>query len=156
MARLDTDERAALLDRFRRYLRDKRLPLTRQRELVAEVVLLSDDHLSVDAIQRRLKDRGERVGTATIYRTLDVLVQSGVVKAHDFGEGFRRYEPMPAQAHHEHLICERCGAVVEFSNERLERMLPIIADEHAFQHHRHRVELYGICRDCQRRDLEVF
>ena len=89
------------------------------------------------------------MGTATVYRTLEVLVESGLVRAHDFGEGFKRYEPMPAQAHHEHLICERCGRVVEFANERLERMLPILADEHGFQHQRHRVEIYGVCRDCR-------
>ena len=109
----------------------------------------------MDRIIRRLRDQGEAVGTATVYRTLDVLVESGLVRAHDFGEGFKRYEPMSAQAHHEHLICERCGRVVEFQNERLERMLPVIADEHAFQHSRHRVEIYGVCRDCRRRELVV-
>ena len=139
MSRLGKDEGAVLLDRFHRYLRDHRQPVTRQRDLVAEAVFHSDDHLSVDL--------------ATIYRTLDVLVRSGLVRAHDFGQGFKRYEPMPAQAHHEHLICVRCGRVDEFSNERLERMLPIIADEHSFQHQRHRVEIYGVCRDCQRKDF---
>src|SRR6185437_2342444 len=124
MAHLDRGERAALLERFRRYLRDHRLPVTRQRALVAQTVLLAEDHLSVDGIRRRLREKGEQVGTATVYRTLDVLLESGLVRAHDFGEGFKRYEPMPAQAHHEHLICERCGRVVEFQNERLERMLP--------------------------------
>jgi Fur family transcriptional regulator, ferric uptake regulator len=153
MAQLSRGEGAALLERFRRYLRDHRLPVTRPRDFGAETVFLSDDHLSVDAIQRRLKERGVRVGTATVYRTLDVLVQSGLVRAHDFGEGYKRYEPMPAQAHHEHLVCVRCGRVVEFANERLERMLPIIADEHAFQHQRHRVEIYGVCRECRQRDL---
>jgi Fur family transcriptional regulator, ferric uptake regulator len=153
MAQLSRGEGAALLERFLRYLRDHRLPVTRPRDFVAETVFLSDDHLSVDAIQRRLKERGVRVGTATVYRTLDVLVQSGLVRAHDFGEGYKRYEPMPAQAHHEHLVCVRCGRVVEFANERLERMLPIIADEHAFQHQRHRVEIYGVCRECRQRDL---
>jgi Fur family ferric uptake transcriptional regulator len=153
MARLSRGEGAALLERFRRHLRDQHLPVTRQRDLIAQTVLTSDEHLSVETIQRRLKDQGERVGTATIYRTLDVLVRSGLVRAHDFGEGFKRYEPMPQQAHHEHLICLRCGKVVEFQNDRLERMIPIIADEHAFQHQRHRVEVYGLCRDCRRRDL---
>ena len=151
--RLARGEGAALLDRFRRYLRDHRLPVTRQRDLVAEIVFGSDEHLSVDEIQRRLSERGERVGTATVYRTLEVLVESGLVRAHDFGEGFKRYEPMPAQAHHEHLICVRCGRVVEFANERLERMLPIFADEHGFQHQHHRVEIYGVCRECRQRDL---
>jgi Fur family ferric uptake transcriptional regulator len=155
MAHLSKGEGAALLDRFRRYLRDHHQPVTRQRDLVAQIVFLSDEHLSVESIRRRLRDRGEQVGTATVYRTLEVLVESGLVRGHDFGEGFKRYEPMPAQAHHEHLLCERCGRVVEFQIERLERMLPVIADEHAFQHQRHRVEIYGVCRDCLQRELVV-
>jgi Fur family transcriptional regulator, ferric uptake regulator len=155
MPRLARGEGAALLDRFRRYLRDHHQPVTRQRDLVAQIVLLADDHLSVDGIQRRLRDQNESVGTATVYRTLEKLVESGLVRAHDFGEGFKRYEPMPAQTDHEHLICERCGRVVEFQNERLERMLPIIADEHGFQHARHRVEIYGVCRECRQREMPV-
>lgn len=153
MARLGKGEGAVLLDRFRHYLRDHRQPVTRQRDLIAEAVLLSDDHLSVEQIQRRLKDQGESVGLATIYRTLEVLEASGLVRAHDFGQGFKRYEPMASQTHHEHLICVRCGRVDEFSNERLERMLPIIADEHSFQHQRHRVEIYGVCGGCAARQV---
>jgi len=153
MPSLASGEGAALLERFRRYLREHRQPVTRQRDLVARIVFLSDDHPSVDGIRRALRERGERVGTATVYRTLEVLVESGLVRAQDFGEGFRRYEPVPGQADHEHLICERCGRVVEFQNERLERMLPVIADEHGFQHRRQRVEIYGVCRECRQREL---
>ena len=153
MARLDRGEAAALLERFRRHLREHHQPVTRQRDLVAQVVFLSEDHLSVERISRELRAQGERVGMATVYRTLVLLVESGLVRAHDFGEGFKRYEPMPTQADHEHLICERCGRVVEFSNERLERMLPVLADEHGFQHQRHRLEIYGVCRECRQREL---
>ena len=153
MPRLASGEGEVLLERFRRYLREHRLPVTRQRELVAQAVFLADDHPSVEAILRAVKAGGEHVGTATVYRTLDVLVESGLVRAHDFGEGFKRYEPVPGQTHHEHLICEQCGRVVEFQNEPLERMLPIIADEHGFQHRRHRVEIYGVCRECRHREL---
>lgn len=153
MPRLAAGEGAALLERFRRFLRDHRQPVTRPRDCVAEVVLGSDDHLSVDQIRRALRDQDEPVGLATIYRTLDLLVKSGLVRAHDFGQGFRRYEPMPAQAHHHHLICVRCSKVEEFAHERLERMLPIIADEHGFQPERHRLEIYGVCRECQMRGL---
>lgn len=153
MARLDRVEAAALLERFRRHLREHHQPVTRPRELVAQVLVLAEDHLSVEAIVRELKRQGEPVGTATVYRTLDLLVESGLVRAHDFGEGFKRYEPMAAQADHEHLICERCGRVVEFANERLERMLPILADEQGFQHRRHRLEIYGVCRECRQREL---
>ena len=153
MANLDKAEGAALLERFRRHLREHHQPVTRQRDRVAQVVFRSDDHLSVDAIVRELKQQGEQVGIATVYRTLDLLVESGLVRAHEFGEGFRRYEPMTTQAGHEHLICERCGRVVEFANERLERMLPVLADEQGFQHQRHRVEIYGVCRECRQREL---
>jgi Fur family ferric uptake transcriptional regulator len=153
MARLDRGEAAALLERFRRHLREHHQPVTRQRDLVAQIVFVSEDHLSVEGIRRELRQHGERVGTATVYRTLDLLVESGLVRAQDFGEGFKRYEPMPAHADHEHLICERCGRVVEFSNERLERMLPVLADEHGFQHQRHRLEIYGVCRECRQREL---
>lgn len=153
MAHLSSGEGAALLERFRRYLRDHRQPVTRQRDRVAEVVLTSDEHLSADQIRRRLRDAGDAVGLATIYRTLDLLVQSGLVRAHDFGQGYRRFEPMPARTHHEHLICVRCGKVEEFAHDRLERMLPIIADEYGFQPERHRVEIYGVCLDCQRKGL---
>ncbi len=153
MARLTRDEGAALLERFRRYLRDHRQPVTRQRELVAETLFHSDDHLSAEAMVRRLKERGTRVATATVYRVLDVLVESGLAKAHDFGEGFKRYEPVAGPGRHEHLICTRCGKVLEFSNPQLERMLPVIADEHRFQHQHHRVEVFGVCHECQGREL---
>jgi Fur family ferric uptake transcriptional regulator len=153
MARLGSEERSDLLDRFRRWLREQRLPVTRQRDLIAETVFRSEEHLSVEAIARRMAERGARVGVATIYRTLELLVSAGLVREHEFGEGFRRFEPAGREGGHEHLICVRCGKVVEFANERLERMLPVIADEHAFQHERHRVEIFGTCRDCLQREL---
>jgi len=153
MARLDKAEGSALLERFRQHLREHRQPVTRQRDLVAQVVFLSEDHLSVEGIRRELERRGEQVGLATVYRTLDLLVESGLVREHQFGEGFKRYEAIVAQSDHEHLICERCGRVVEFANERLERMLPVLADEHGFQHLRHKVEVYGVCRSCRRQEL---
>lgn len=153
MARLGSGEGAALLERFRRYLRDHRQPVTRQRDRVATIVLTSDDHISADQLRKRLAERGERVGLATIYRTLELLEKCGLARGHDFGQGFKRYEPMPAHTDHEHLICVRCGRVVEFAHERLERMLPMIADEHGFQPERHRVEIYGVCGQCQRKGL---
>ena len=144
-----------LLERFRRWLRDRHLPATRQRDMIAEIVLTSREHLSVDGIERHLRERGCAVGVATIYRTLDTLVESGLVRAHDFGEGFRRFEPMHASAQHGHLVCSRCGEVAEFSTERFERLLPMVSDEHGFQHHRHRIEIHGLCRNCRSADISA-
>jgi Fur family ferric uptake transcriptional regulator len=142
-------EGSGLLEQFRRYLREHSLPVTTQREQVAQVVLESHGHLSVEDIEQQLRGRGLRIGKATVYRTLDLLASSGMITERDFGEGFRRYEPLPGHPHHEHLICVRCGKVIEFRNERLERLKALIAEEHGFQQHHHRLDIYGLCRDCQ-------
>lgn len=146
--KLDATE---LIERFRRYVRDRSLPLTHQREAIASALFSSTEHLSVEDLEAVLRARNLHVGKATVYRTLDLLVKAGLVIEHDFGEGFRRYEPCSATSHHEHLVCLECGKVVEFANERIERMKALIADEHGFRHHHHRLEIYGVCRECQGR-----
>jgi Fur family ferric uptake transcriptional regulator len=141
-----------LLEAFRRHLHDHNLPVTEQRLAVAEAIFFSGAHLSAEEIAGHVAGHGSAVGTATVYRTLDLLVRSGLVKAHDFGDGFKRYEPGAAGGEgqpHEHCICSSCGAVTEFSNDRLERMIALLAEEVAFRPHHHRLEIYGLCRSCQ-------
>jgi Fur family transcriptional regulator, ferric uptake regulator len=140
---------AQLLERFRRYLTERTLPATQQRLAVAETVFFADEHLSADEVSRRVARRGVAVGTATIYRTLDLLVHAGLAREHDFGEGFKRYEPLAPGEVHEHCICSSCGRVTEFSNDRLERMIALLAEEVEFRPHHHRLEIYGLCRGCQ-------
>ncbi|MGZ8376866.1 MAG: Fur family transcriptional regulator [Gemmatirosa sp.] len=139
-----------MIDAFRRYLREHGLPVTAPRLAVADAVLASDRHLSVDEIGRALAARGAAPGTATIYRTLELLVRSGLVVERDFGEGFRRYEPARGIPQHEHLLCTTCGTVIEFRDERLERMTTLIAEGHRFARQRHRLVIYGVCERCQR------
>jgi Fur family ferric uptake transcriptional regulator len=139
-----------VIDAFRAYLRDHNLPVTAQRLAIAEVVLESDRHLSVDEIVRALAERGAPAGTATVYRTLDVLLRSGLAVERDFGEGFRRYESARGAPQHEHLLCTVCGRVTEFRDERLERMTTLIAEAHRFARQRHRLVIYGVCDGCRR------
>jgi Fur family ferric uptake transcriptional regulator len=140
---------ARALAAFRRYLSDRNLPATQQRLAVAAVVLDAPDHLSAEDVTKRVAKRGVAIGVATVYRTLDILVASGLVAERDFGEGFRRYEPVaPGQAH-EHCICSSCGRVMELSNDRLERVIALVADEVEFRPHHHHLEVFGLCRDCQ-------
>ena len=140
-----------MLEAFRGYLREHGLPITAPRLAVAQVVLGADRHLSVDEIGRALTERGAGAGTATIYRTLELLVRSGLVVERDFGEGFRRYEPARGAPQHEHLLCTSCGAVEEFRDERLERMTTLIAEGHRFARQRHRLVIYGVCARCRER-----
>src|SRR5437660_11509956 len=95
---------ATLLQSFRGYLSDRNLPVTHQRLAVAKAVLLAGDHLSAEDVARRVAGGGP-VGTATVYRTLDLLVQSGLVVERDFGEGFKRYEAAAPGQTHEHCVC---------------------------------------------------
>jgi len=141
--------RSAQVEEFRTYLRDHNLPVTPQRIAIADVVLARERHLSADDIAKELSERGVAVGTATVYRTLDVLVRSGLVVERDFGEGFRRFEGARGVPQHEHWLCTVCGRVVEFRDERLERMTTLLADAQGFSRQRHHLVIYGVCARCQ-------
>jgi Fur family ferric uptake transcriptional regulator len=141
---------------FGRYLRDMGLPVTQQREAVAEVVFGSDAHLSVEDIELEMRARGARIGKATIYRTLDLLVRSRLVEEHDFGEGFKRYEHRLSQHPvHEHLICLECGTVTEFESTELYTVENRVRSQHGFFPVRHRLEIYGLCRACREAGVEL-
>ena len=139
-----------MIETFRSYLRDHNLPVTAQRSAIAEVVLGADRHLSAEEVAHELERRGAPAGTATVYRTLELLVRSGLAVERDFGEGFKRYEPAGAAPHHEHLLCTVCGRVTEFRDERLERMTTLTAEAHGYGRLRHRLVIYGVCGECQR------
>jgi Fur family ferric uptake transcriptional regulator len=140
---------APAIEAFVADLRVHNLPVTAQRQAIAEVVLCSDRHVSADEIEQELWARGAAVATATIYRTLDVMLRSGLVVERDFGEGFRRFEPARDEPNHEHLICTVCGRVVEFRDERLERMTMLLAEQHDFARQRHRLVIEGVCAACR-------
>jgi Fur family ferric uptake transcriptional regulator len=141
---------------FGRYLREQGLPVTPQREAVADVVFVSEEHLSVEEIEQRLREGGERIGKATIYRTLDLLVRSQLVEEHDFSEGFKRYEHrLSRQPEHEHLICQECGSVTEFQSDEVKEIQDRISAEHGFLPNRHKLEIYGLCSQCREAGAEL-
>jgi Fur family transcriptional regulator, ferric uptake regulator len=139
-----------VVDRFIAYLREHNLPVTAQRLAIANVLLTSERHLSAEEVAQEVSTRGRAVGTATVYRAIDTLLESGLLVERDFGEGFRRFEPARDVPHHEHLVCTQCGKVEEFRDERLERMTTIVAESRGFARQRHRLVIHGVCRDCQR------
>ncbi len=141
---------------FRRYLKEHRLPVTHQREAIAEVVFSSAEHLSVEEIERRLRSGRNRIGKATIYRTLDLLVRSRLVVEHDFGEGFKRYEHgLTQEPVHGHLICLECARVIEFQSWEVQEVKARITQKHGFRPTRHKLEIYGLCQPCQEAGVEL-
>ena len=140
-----------VIDAFRAYLREHNLPVTAQRLAIADIILGSPNHLSAEDIMIELGGRGASVGTATVYRTLEVLLRSGLVVERDFGEGFKRFEASRGIPNHEHLMCSLCGRVTEFRDERLERMTMLIAEQYGYARQRHRLVISGICAECRAR-----
>jgi Fur family ferric uptake transcriptional regulator len=106
-------------------------------------------HVPVDALVARVREQDPRVSIATVYRTMKLLVECGLATARHFGDGGTRYEPAIRRHHHDHLICTRCGAIVEFESERIEELQDRVARRHGFEVEHHRLEIYGRCARCR-------
>jgi Fur family transcriptional regulator, ferric uptake regulator len=134
--------------RWKAYLQDNKLNTTQQRELIVDMFLRCKNHISVDELLARVRKRNRKVGYATVYRTLKLLVESGLAIQRQFGDGQARYEV--EGEHHDHLICTRCGLILEFEDPEIEALQEKIAQRlGGFQVMRHRHELYGLCPKAQ-------
>ncbi len=141
---------------FGRYLREQGLPVTQQRRAVARAVFTSPQHQSVEDLGRVLRENDVRLGKATIYRTLDLLVRSGLVEEHDFGEGFKRYEHrLSRDPVHHHLVCIESGEVIEFRSEELQRIVEETAARHGFRPTHHKLVIFGLSRASQESGADV-
>ena len=119
-------------------------------------ILIAPPSPSVEELETRLREQGERIGKATIYRTLEMLVKSGLVEEHDFGEGFKRYEHLFGQKPvREHLVCTACGEVDEIHSTELVRVQEEEARRRGFQPSRYRLQIYGLCAACQAAGAEI-
>lgn len=139
---------AVMMGVFRAALQEHRLPVTQQREAIARTLFESGRHLSAEDVADRLRGRGEQIGKATIYRTLNLLVDVGLATEHDFDEGFKRYETRAGPSHHDHLICTACGSVTEFQRPELEQLQAEVAAARGFRVLTRQLKLYGLCAAC--------
>lgn len=134
----------ALKERWKAYLAEKRLNTTSQRETIVDQFLKTQEHISIEELLGRVRRRNAKVGYATVYRTLKLLVDSGLAIERQFGDGHSRYEV--AGDHHDHLICASCGLILEFEDPEIEALQEKIAQRlGGFTVVRHRHELYGLC-----------
>lgn len=141
----------AALDRFERFLRGRGLSMTRPRRTIAELALRAGEHFSAQELLRWARARDPYIGKVTVYRTLALLVKSGLLAERDFVRDRKHYEPILDRPHHEHMICIRCGRILEFIDEQIERLQERVARRHGFEivHHIHK--LFGYCSECRRR-----
>ena len=123
--------------------KQKGVKLTDQRKLIAKIMSDSHDHPDVDELYKRVTKIDSKISIATVYRTVKLFEEAGILTKHDFGEGKARYEKLPDN-HHDHLIDVQSGEIIEFVNEEIEKYQKKIADKLGYQLVDHRLELYGI------------
>lgn len=143
----DRAEREAIIQRF---MDERGLKSTRQRHLILETFFTLEGHFSVEQLWGKVRAHNPRVSVATVYRTMKLLAESGLAHAQNFGDGQTRYEPAIGREHHDHLICTRCSTIIEFENDRIEQLQDAVAKKHGFKVSSHKMELYGLCRSCQK------
>lgn len=136
--------------KFQGFLRSQGLRMTRARELVFREILSAPGiHPNADEIRRRLRAKKKEVGLATIYRTLNLLVRSGLVTAVDLGEGHSHFEPDRSQAAHGHLICLSCGRVQEFAQAGIQEAVRQIGEDKGYRLDKFSLQVFGFCRGCE-------
>ena len=140
---------SAAREQLSRWIAEKGLKTTRQRDLIVEAFFSQGGHLSVDELLARVQQRAPNIGAATVYRTMKILTDADLASARHFDDGQTRSEAALDRHHHDHLICTRCHDIVEFENERIEELQDQVARQHGFTVTRHKLELYGLCRKCR-------
>lgn len=137
--------------RLNDYMTRHGLRSTEQRRIVTEQFFASDGHLSIEDLLDRVRIEEPKIGYATVYRTLKLLKECGLAFERHFGDGVSRYEVAWKDEHHDHLICVDCERIIEFEDDAIEKLQREVASRHGFRLVRHKLELYGICPDCQAR-----
>ena len=131
------------MNRIEKLCHQKGLRMTGPRRVIARVLSEATDHPDVEELHRRANAIDEGISIATVYRTVKLFEEAGILERHDFGDGRARYEAVPEE-HHDHLIDLNTGEVIEFTSEAIERLQEQIARELGYKLVDHRLELFGV------------
>lgn len=138
------------VEKFREFLLTKGMRLTPEREAIVSAVFASHDHFDADAWVNDLSQRrdGGRVSRSTVYRTLNLMVEAGMLRKVARANDREVYEHDYGYPRHDHLICKSCGSMTEFDNDEISGILEDIAARYGFRMAEHRLEVYGACAEC--------
>ena len=134
---------ADIMTDIEKLCQEKGLRMTDQRRIIAQVLSQAQDHPDVEEVYKRASEEDSRISIATVYRTVRLFEEAGILERHDFRDGRSRYEPV-SDEHHDHLINIETGEVVEFHLEEIEQLQAEIAAKLGFKLIDHRMELYGV------------
>jgi len=134
---------------FRQYLKEKGLLVSRQREQILETFMKARSHLTIDDLYNAVRKKNPRIGLATVYRTMRVICNCGLAREVDFGDGVRRFEHKYQCQHHHHLVCIKCGRVIEVTSGKIESLQKKLAKQHNFAPTRDTMKIFGLCSKCK-------
>jgi Fur family transcriptional regulator, ferric uptake regulator len=140
---------------FHTHIQRAGLKRTSQRDLILEVFLRTEEHLSIEDLYRLVQQEDPNIGQTTVYRTLKLLTEAGLAREVRFGDGRTRYEHNYKHPHHDHMICTECGRYIEFFSAELEAIQDEIAAKHNFKPTQHSLRIFGICAECGERVEEI-
>ena len=139
------------VSRFQEFLQKQGLKLTSERIALVREIFSTHYHFEADELLFKMKEKDVKISRATVYRTLELLVKSGMVRRVHLGEDHYHYEHVTGNSHHDHLICTTCGNVIEFHDEELEKRQHEICARKKFTPTFHNLQILGVCDSCRRK-----
>ncbi len=140
---------------FKKFLANQGLRYTRERRLILEEVMARHRHFEPYDLFTRIRAKGEKVSPASVYRTLPLLIQSGIVVKNPCDQMSARHEHVMGHGHHDHLICLECGKIIEFQNDKIQKQLEQAARSHRFRMENHRLVISGLCQSCRKKQKKA-
>ncbi len=137
---------------LRQYLKNNGLLHSKQREQIVDIFLKMERHPTIGDLHQRIRKKNPKIGLATVYRAMRVICDAGLARETDFGDGVKRFEHRYQHEHHDHLICLKCGRIIEVMSPEIEKLQERLAKKYSFTPLRHTMQIFGTCRICRRKD----
>ena len=137
------------IDKFRNFLKSRGLKMTPERRIILEGVFSLHEHFDIEKLYRKLEKKRKNISRATIYRTIPFLIESGLIKEVMRHQNKAQYEQVFGHEHHDHLVCVKCGRVIEFRNDKIEKLQDEICKRFRFSPEEHRLRISGYCQKCK-------
>jgi Fur family ferric uptake transcriptional regulator len=150
-----TEEFAKEKEIFLEHIKETGLRRTAQRDLIMDIFLRTEDHLTSEDLYFLVQKEDPTVGHTTVYRTLKLLTDAGLAREVRFGDNKTYYEHHYNHEHHDHMICTECGRVIEFFSPEIERLQDQVADDFGFQPTHHSLRMWGVCSECRKHEIHM-